>query len=256
MEKDIVIEPLGNKRLKVEFAPVAKASKNKSYPSASDCCGKPLEQEKFCSICHAGEGKAHTSGKTQRKLFDKTTLVPSMMDKVVEQMAQMESAVITHFITERPEVLNDRVEKTMYITPGEKQIRQYAEFREVLKGRYAVGKVVLRNNESEVVFSVGDDNIIKAQFIVGIAQTYDKPDISPVDSVALNPVLVDLMKTVIAKKETSSYDFDTFVDTRQVIEQSIIEEFIKTGKVPEVKQVEMKQEEDEMEKLKALLVEV
>lgn len=253
MERDIVIEALGNKRFKVELKDANRATMNRSYPNASDCCGVKLKQEKFCSSC-----MKKVEGTPARKLVklgkSEYLIDAAALDNAMEQLEQMDAITVTAFVEEIPAV-EDRYDALLYGLPAEKRGSEYRELVEILKGRTAIGKGVFRNNEFQVLLEVGNDGCIRIRKLVEESRRYD----IAFDSVQIalkspvNEQVVELEKQIIGKKSVKEFDFSEFKDTRAKIEEQVIEDFVLHGKVPQVTVVQEQKDENELARLQSLL---
>jgi hypothetical protein len=214
-----------------------------------------LKQEKSCSAC----GKEVHSGECSRKIVkvgkEEYLVKADDIDKALEAMEAQEELLLHTFVKEIPQDINDRIDGVEYIVPAEKKTKEYRELQEILQGRYAIGKVVIRSNEYEVIVSVGADGIIRMEKLVEQSQLYDVPSIDAVATAEVSKEIISLECSLIDKRMQSDYDFTAFKDTRSKVEEDIIEQVVKSGEVPQavVKQVEVKQDNDEVARLKALL---
>lgn len=252
-ERTIKVEVL-NKTFGVGLMPVAKAKRNRSWLNASDCCGVKLQQDKKCTACQK-EVKATECQRKIVKVGKEEYLVKAEdIDNALESMESQEELVIHTFLPKLPENIQDRVDGIDYMAPIEKKEKDYKELQALLKGRFAVGKIVIRSNEYEVIVSVGTDGVIRMQKLVEQTQLYDKPTIS-MDNVSLSEEIISLECSIIEKKMKSEYNFTEFKDTRSKVEEDIIEQVVLHGEVPQivVKKVEIQKENDEVARLKALL---
>lgn len=254
MEREVVIEPLGSKRFKLELKDANRATLSRSYANASDCCGVKLKQEKFCSGC-----RKPVEGTPQRKLVkigkEEHLIEAAALDGAMEQLERMDSIVITSFLKALPEEVEDRFDALIYGLPAEKKSADYKELVELLEGNVAIGHGVFRNNEFQVLLTVGKDGIVRLRKLVEESRRYGISDEAVRKALAseVNGQIIELERQIVAKKAIESFDFSTFKDTRAVIEEKVIEDFVLNGKVPEVRVVEEQQATSEIERLKALL---
>jgi len=250
MEKEILIEPL-QKRFRVSVKDANKASRNRSYSNASNCCGTKLSQEKKCSGC----GEVLKSGDCQRKIVKigkEEHLIEATALKQCQENFDSGEIVLSSFMDKRPEGAEDRFGGLVYASPSDKRDAEYDELRKVLKNKVAIGKGVFRNNEFQVIVEVGADNLIRIRKLVEETQRYDRPEVPP--SMNVNQEIVEVERQIVEKATVDDFDVTEFRDTRSAMEEKVIEDFVLNGTVPEIKrEVKQVQELSELERLKALV---
>ncbi|MBR9700398.1 hypothetical protein GOV11_00865 [Candidatus Woesearchaeota archaeon] len=252
MEKTLCIEPL-QKRFKVSVKDAYKQKRNRSYSNASPCHSAKLKQRKLCSVC---DGDVETSSVVSKiiKIGKEEHLINAEALKRITEDLQGEEIKIHTILEQIPEEAEDRFEGLSYALPVPKGEGDYALLRELLKGRVMVGTAVFRNNEFEIVLTVGDDGLVRIRKLVEQSQFYDTPIAEA--NIEIDGELVDLCNSVLSKKTEATYDFTKFRDARAEVEERIIEDVVLHGKQPEVlpRPKEVVQDATaEKERLKALL---
>jgi hypothetical protein len=175
----------------------------------------------------------------------------AVLDAALEQFGDAEEIVLHTFLDKLPEGAEDLYDALVFGLPVEKKESQYAELCAVLNGRVAVGKGVFRNNEFQVIVTVGTDGLLRLRKLVDPSQKYGVEFVMP--SVQMNAQIVALENKIIDKKMVSAFDVSQFRDSRGVVEEQIITELVLHGKVECVKPVlRESQEQDELARLKAL----
>lgn len=254
--KTIYVEPL-QKRFTVDVKDANKAKRNRSYASASDCCGSRVKQERRCSTCNA-----EVPTKTQRKIVkigkDEHLIDASALQQAMNALDAIEEVKLHTFLKDMPEGSEDRFDALVYGLPSEKRGREYAELVAMLDNRVAVGNAVFRNNEFQVLVTAAD-GVLKIRKLVEESQRNDV-DFESAQQVAAemrpSEELLAVENQILDKATTDSYDVTDFQDTRTQIEEQVVEEYVLNGKLPEtpkhVESVQKQQEQDEIERLKAL----
>jgi len=246
----VFVEPL-QKRFRVEVKDANRQKRNRSFANASECCGARLKQEKFCSACNEKVAPYNCSRKIVKIGKEEHLIDAKALEQAQEALEGMEEMKLHAFLQGRPKGAEDRFEALVYAFPAKKREGQYAELAAVLKGYVAVGEAVFRGNEFQVLVEVGDDGVLRVRKLVEEEQRYP---MQQVDAVAVNPEIVALERKLLERKTVGDYDLTAFRDTRAEVEEKVIEDFVLNGKVPEVKkEVRQAQENDELERLKALV---
>lgn len=256
MEKTIFVEPL-QKYFKVSIKEANKQKRNRSFSNASDCCGVVLKQEKFCSGCN--EKITETPSRKIIKIGKQEHLIDAQaLKQVQEQLESCEDIKIHTFLNKLPSNAVDRFESLVYTYPAVKKEAQYKELTEILKNRFAIGTGVFRNNEFQVILSVGNDGILRIRKLVEESQRYDFDSEEVVASfinTEVNPQVLEIENSILDKQMKDDFDLTSFKDMRTAYEEQIIEDFVINGKIPEIKtKVAEQQAVDELERLKALNV--
>lgn len=277
MEKAIVLRTHKDRRYVVSVKNANKKQENKYFPNSSDCCGSEIGQERFCKACHGGEGKAFVGGKTQRKIIylpgkQKQLIPTAALDQIQEALDSKGEVVITKFIDEDKvdQTIADRYDDLVYAAPKSAKKKseekaslvQYAELREIMKGKVGVGVATFGSNEYQVLVSVpkladGSYGAVRIRKLVNEALRYDFDEaavISMLDGVEVNQALVEVCRQVAEKSKVEEYDPTQFVDTRTEMTMKVVEDYLLNGKVSDVVQnVVAKQETDDIAALKELL---
>ena len=256
MEKQILVEPL-KKSFTISLKDANRQKRNRSYSNASDCCGVKLCQKKYCSTCD----KELKSGDCQRKIVkigkSEHLIDANALTQVQEQLEQMDELKVHTILDKLPKEAEDRRDSLVYALPSEKKEAQYKELATILKHKIAVGNGVFRNNEFQVLLSVGDDGIIRIWKLVEESQRYDfSPEAiaEKLQKVQLNEEIVALEKQIIDKNTIDGFDVTQFRDSRAEFEERVIEDFVLHGKTPEIKPTINKEAQtNELERLKALM---
>ena len=255
MERKIYIEGL-QKGFTVQVKSANRQKRNKYFSNASPCCKAKLSQKKLCSECD----KEVPYGASEHKIIkigkEEYTIAKGALDQVQEQLVEG-NIVITALMRQLPEGAMDRFDSLLYAKPADHKASEYKELAEVLKGRVGVGKGVFRNNEYQVLITIGDDGVLRIRQLVEETQRYDFKSEDIVAEYKASPLqqeIVDIERQILDKKMSDSYDISEFRDARQEFEEKVIEDFVLHGTVPEVV-TEMKQEDNsnELERLKALM---
>jgi hypothetical protein len=255
VEMDIEIVPLG-KRFVVEIKDANKASRNRSYGNASDCCGRALKQEKRCSGC--GAEVSECSRKIVKIGKEEYVVDAKVLKQAKDALESMEGITVSSFLKNLPAGAEDRFESLVYASPKDKKVGQYAELAALLKGRVAVGKGVFRSNEFQVLLTVGDDGVVRIRKLVEESQRYafDSSTVrTQVDSVKLDEGIVAVEQRILDKATVEGVDLSSFKDTRSEVEERIIEDIVVNGRVPDAPLAKRQEQEsqDELARLKALL---
>lgn len=256
MERQINILPL-KKRFSVTLKSANKEARNKYYPNASDCCGVKLKQEKFCSSCNAKVEGVDTQRKIVKLGKDEHLISSQALKQVKETLEQQEDIELHTFLGTMPEGAEDRYDGLLYAYPADKRLGQYAEIVAVLKDKYAVGKAVFNGNEYQIIAYIGSDSVLRIRKLVEEGQRYDfnRESVQEALKTPVNAQIIELEKAILGKELRADFDVTQFRDQRQEYEERVIEEFVLGGKVPElvVKEIAEAQENDELERLKALM---
>jgi non-homologous end joining protein Ku len=174
----------------------------------------------------------------------------------VSESLDREQLNVGVFLSEMPKGASDRVQGVMYAFPVDKKEAQYKELAELLKGRVAVAKGVVRNNELQMLLTVGDDGVIRFTQLVEESQRYPfspQEIAQKLEKASLNPQVIAVEQKILDKKTADSYDVTEFRDSRLAREEKVIEEYVLNGTVPEiVKEVRQAEEQDELARLQAL----
>lgn len=259
-ERVVLIEPL-QKRYVVGVKDANRDKRNRSYSNASPCCSKTghpvkLRQEMKCAECGNDVDRKTCTHKVVKIGKEEHLIGADLLDGVLDQLEQVEEIRIHTIMEKEPEGANDRYDSLLYGTPAEKKAKDYKELVETLRGRVAVANGVFRNNEFQVLVTVGDDNVLRFRKLVEESQRYGF-DEDAVASAMATPVpeqVIDIQRKILDKKKVEEFDVKQFKDSRAAMEEQIIEDIVVNGKVPEVKPVLVQaQEENEVERLKALL---
>jgi len=267
MEREILIEALGNKRFKVELKDANKATLSRSYANATDCCGVKVKQEKFCSACRKKVVSSIDNSETETECSRKIVKIgktehlinAEKLDNAIEQLEQMDSICLTAFLSHKPEGIEDRYDAMVYVAPADKKASDYKELQEILKGRIAVGKGVFRSNEYQILMEVGADGIVRIRKLVEESRRYAFDAVKVANELAIvsvNQQVVDIEKQILDRKAIASYDFSRFKDARAVVEEQVIEDCVLNGnEAPIVPKniVKEQKESDELARLQALL---
>jgi len=253
MEKIIFVEPL-KKQFVVNVKDANRSARNRSFATASSCCGVRLKQQMLCSSCGGVVSRSDSTHKIV-KIGKSDYLIDSQtLQQVQEQLESFEFLSLSAFLSSEPVGAQDRYDGLLYAFPVKKKESQYKELVSILRGRVAVGKVVLRSNEYQVIVSVGGDDVLRVRKLVSESQRYDfSPDFEWRDAV-VNDQVVSLENQLLDKITVDTFDLTSFADKRIELEDSIIEEFVLHGRVPDVPKVVMQEQSDgELERLKALI---
>lgn len=256
MDKTIVVEPL-QKQFVVSVKDANKASRNRSYSTASNCCGSKLSQEMKCSSCDAVVQRRDCSRKIVKIGKEEHLIDANTLKQVQEQLEQMEELKLHTFMKQEPQGAQDRYDGLVYAKPATKKEAHYKELAQILQGRVAIGTAVFRSNEFQVLVTVGDDGVIRIRKMVSESQRYEFSPAQVQEAIAnahVNEQIVEMERQILDKHTKDSFDVTQFEDTRTEIEEKIIEDYVLHGKEPEVpKQVMEQQQDNELERLKALM---
>ena len=259
MEKTFNFKPL-QKAVTFRVAPVAKATKNASYTYMTPCsnpeCQKPIETEKGKKIYHTRKQKFVCSGCSGELTSEPThkivegELIPADLFKSAS-MFESKDVELHSVFNEMPDV-EKRKGRLYWVTPTtDNTAKDYATLKGAIGNRVMIGKTVLGNNECEVLVYVLENKIVM-QEVLPEALIYDEPFIETIET---NQQLTTLMSQVLGKNALSEYDFTAFVDGRKAFEEDLILRKFRGEELPEPKIVVEKQasEQDELERMKALL---
>lgn len=249
MERTWVLEPL-KKRFTVDMKAANRDKRNRSFSNASSCCEAKLKIVKRCSGCDNEVSAADCTHKLvkigkEEHLIDGATLKGIMPEEG--------EIVFDTVLDELPKGTDDWFAKLDFAAPAKKHEAEYAELAEILKGRYAIGKGVFRNNEFQVVATTGSDGIIRSRRLIDGDQRNEKPNISELPEP--NNQIVGVENQILGKSAVDGFDFNQFRDTRVEQEEKVIEDFVLHGKKPSkvVQEVKARVESDELERLKSLM---
>jgi len=253
MERTIQIDAL-NKPFKVEVKDAVKGQRNRSFSNATNCCGKVVKQKKFCSVCD-GDVTGQDFQRKIVKIGKSEHLIDAQALKQVSDRIKGEDIIKVHtIVSELPDDVSDRMDSFVWITAG-KKVNDYAELKELFTDVYGIGTAGFRGNEYEVVLMTGGDGRVRCVKLVEQSQIYDKPDNDVVGQ--YNEQIVAMEKDILGKKAIDKYDFSQFRDTRAEQEETMIENVVIHGIQPDVvetmKVVTQKSDEEELERLKALM---
>lgn len=249
MERTWVMEPL-QKRFQVDMRAASRDKRNRSFSNASPCCNKKLKQQMFCVECD----KEVARGDCKHKLVKVGKEEHIIDGDTLKGIMPEEGEIVFHSVMdELPTGMEDWFAKLDFASPAKKHEADYAELAEILKGRYAIGKGVFRNNEFQVVATTGNDGIIRSRRLIDGDQRNEKPSLEDVPEP--NGQIVDVEKQILGKKAIKEFDLTDFKDSRIEQEEKVIEDFVLHGKKPElvVQEVKQAKETDELERLKALM---
>ena len=246
---ELVCEGLRMRFLVREVA-AAKASRNPSESSASDCCGKALKQVKFCSECNA-----QVAGKTQRKLKrigKQEYLYPASITADIKAAMGENSVTIGGFMQKDSlPGLAHRIDGVSYLADEEKHEQKFAHFSALLDGRAAIGTAVLRDNEYEVVITKAADGTVELWKLNDISQVNDKPEVR---GSVCNKAVLDIEQQVVDKKLMLHEHEFNHRDKRLELFEQALEKFLLSGEMPQVKQqVEQEANDERLAELAALL---
>lgn len=257
MQKTVVIEPL-QKRFEVSLNSANRKKRNRYYSNASPCCNVRLKQEKKCSACE----KLVENGSVTHKIAtigkEEYLIEADELKQVKDQLEAMEEMRVHTFLKKRPKGAEDRFDSLYYAKPAKKQEAQYAELREILNGRTAIGNVVIRSNEYQALIEVGSDGILRFRTLVEEGQRYDfdaQAINSEIEGKQPSQEIIDLERQILDKNSTDTYDITEFRDTRSEYEEQVIEEYVLHGRAPDTTtkpKVQEQAEQSELERLKAL----
>ena len=249
--KQIYIEPIQT-TYDVKFKDANKQKRNRTFSNASPCCNALLKQEKRCSDCNEIVATADCKHKIITISKQQYLIDSAVLQQIQDNLsAEADKVKIHSFLSELPAQAEDYYDSLVYVLPVPKKEQHYAELSAILKDKYAVGTAVLRNNEYQVILSVGDDNCIRLRKLIDASQRYDivfeQPNTEP------RSQIINLSNQIISKKLKDSYDFSAFKDSRSEYEEKVIEEYVVNGKMPELAKIQTQSASDDLARLQALL---
>lgn len=253
MERRVYVEAL-QKAFSVKVKDASKSKRNRSYSTASNCCGSRVCMKKFCASCESEVNATECTRKIVKVGKQEHLINAQALKQITEQLNENDEIRVHTFVEGMPQEALDRFDAMAYVLPTKKE-GEYVELREVLRGKTAIGTVVVRGNEYEVLLTVGEDDRIRMRRLVEQSQLYDVPEV--MTTAEPNKQVVQIERQIIERKTVNGYDFTRFRDTRAETEERIIEDVVLHGKQPEVTEVAQETQrasaEEELERLKALM---
>ena len=255
MNKQIYVEPL-QMSFEVKLKDANRQKRNRSFSNASPCCQAKLKQDKLCSTCNEKVATQDCRHKIVKIGKTEHIIDSDVLDSVQDSLSAMENVKITSFLTTLPEQSDDLFDSLMYAFPVDKKESQYKELAEIIDRRYAVGTAVFRNNEYQIIMSVGTDGVIRVRKLIDYSQRYDFAPVaitSSLNNAQARQQIIDIGRKLVDKHTVSTFDFSQFRDSRTEYEDKIIEEYVLNGRKPDVQEITQQRTDDDVERLKALL---
>jgi len=243
-----------NFQFTVDLTKLTRATKNRSFPSLSNCHQAPLKQTKVCDICGAEVSATECTHK-QFKLGKETYPVSAEHLKLIKSNLNDDRIVVSEFrdMHEIPELWFTDV--IFGAKQHKKYLKEYREYAEILSksGKVAVGEFIYRERPYPVMIYP-----YQGKLVLRALHYYDEVEPIPTidNTVPINETKINLMlKTVTLNLKDNPFDISRFVNQREAAEQNLIERVLRGEELPEIKREEMQvvDESDEIARLQELL---
>lgn len=260
MEQVIELPHL-NKSFSVEVTGgTFKDATNRSFSNASPCCKKELKQDKKCSACGNTVANSEVTEKII-KIGKQTIILPAdRLKGIQEDIESRATGINVKAVVKKAgfDIPMDRIDGGKYCSPANKRVKDFVELRELCKDFVLIAEATFKSNTYEVLVMTVNNNLVILK-LAAESRMYKSPDLSGVEDIAVNPAVIEVEKQILGKVAVAEHDFTTFKDLRAEQVDSLIEAVALGGELPVFEskvEAAVKQEEDELERLKALLVQV
>lgn len=253
VERRIRIEAL-QKEFSVGIKDAVRKKRNRSFANATDCCGSAVKQRKMCSVCDGDVTGAKFARKIVKIGKAEHLINAQALQQVRDSVKENDTIKVHTIMRELPAGISDRHDSYSFAVES-KKAGDFAELRELFRSYYGIGTASFGTNEYEVVIWTGTDDRVRINRLVEQSQFYDKPSTDTTGK--FNEQIVEAELQIMDKACVDEYNFTQFRDTRAEAEEQMIEDVVIHGKTPEVpttiEKVEEKNDQEELERLKALM---
>jgi non-homologous end joining protein Ku len=245
-----------NLSFQLDLVKITKATKNKSYPNVSNCCGALLSQHKYCSNCGTQVIDLKELKNKQFKLGKQGYPIPAAHFEAIRKQLDDNNLIVQEY-RDAGEVDPIYFTDNVFSSKQHKKAKkEYNEYRELLAStnKVAIGTMVYKSRPYPFMAYHYKDHVCFRLLHFAI-EIDDMPELEPTP---INKEKVKLLQRIMELNyPEKDFKIEKFKNQREEKEMELIELVIDGKELPKIESVEIAKvdETDEIERLKALLKE-